>query len=566
MNKKKLEKLDHESLYRRGILLIKKDKSISKGLKDLYLSALCGNPKALFVIGMIFKNGFKSIKLDLKASDTYFKFAYPDLLLQSEGDDAEAIRMVANYSYYGLAKVEKNEEYAIQLFEKSTALDDEESATFLSNYYKKLGNDELATTYADIALNIKEKKGNAKATISSASLVQGEVATLDSAIIKQGEGMLDSSTAKVKILNNEEVDLTSLDVRQKYVLARSLDEEENKSDFVLLKITLLYDSVFETLNESTLQRDPVEIRYLAEIYYNGYGSVDVNFEKALQYFDASARLGDVDSLNFLIDYYQNVNVDENKCEEYKKLLASLNGEPNIFTQVPTQEKETVDPEYLNYLFGEYMKACSRYDEGLFKIIRTMNKNIDSEETFRITLSMLETAAKSGNVDAMLLVAKIFREEKRWNIQNLERSIYYYKLAEANNSVIAKYHLGVFQIESDDDLHANAASGLVLIKQAAKAGYHLALSYLGDLYKEGKYVKQSDYLAVRFYKLAAERGLGSAYYKLAMIEKEKNQDYSENLRLSLESRYTPEMGDNLEDPSLLPTYEELSHRLSRTTIN
>ena len=118
MNKKKLEKLDHESLYRRGILLIKKDKSISKGLKDLYLSALCGNPKALFVIGMIFKNGFKSIKLDLKASDTYFKFAYPDLLLQSEGDDAEAIRMVANYSYYGLAKVEKNEEYAIQLFEK----------------------------------------------------------------------------------------------------------------------------------------------------------------------------------------------------------------------------------------------------------------------------------------------------------------------------------------------------------------------------------------------------------------------------------------------------------------
>ena len=52
---------------------------------------------------------------------------------------------------------------------------------------------------------------------------------------------------------------------------------------------------------------------------------------------------------------------------------------------------------------------------------------------------------------------------------------------------------------------NVEEGLQLLEDSAKAGYYEAQFYLGKLYYEGKYVKQSDLRAKRYLTLAAKQG-------------------------------------------------------------
>jgi uncharacterized membrane protein len=56
----------------------------------------------------------------------------------------------------------------------------------------------------------------------------------------------------------------------------------------------------------------------------------------------------------------------------------------------------------------------------------------------------------------------------------------------------------------------------MLKQAAEEGYDQALRKLGNLYRDGKHVKQSLSSAFRYIKRAAELGLGDAQIELGLF--------------------------------------------------
>lgn len=624
MGKKVVILSDEE--YRKNVKLISAKDTLKEGLHNLYVMAINGHPKAQFVCGMIFYSGYKSIKHNEKFYPIYFKYAFADLTSLSDRGDGEATCMLAYYSYYGFYNVPKDEDQAIKLFEKATTLGDSYAANFLASYYKKRKDTEKSTAYANIALDLEEKEKNGEINhtlapisdnesvispleenkVSSASKNINDIAktsnkrqlgssTINSiAQISNKQEISDTKDALysndalpeildvtrilTRLLNKIDVDLSHLSVDEKYELANKLTPYISDREDLKVIQNDLYDKVHMDLHENTLNREPQQIRYLAEIYFNGLGIIDENKEQGLYYYAVSANRGDKVSIEFL-NNYRNVNskTDENNevskvettkvnaptpVQKNETISTEKEDERHIFTEtVPSCNGESTDEGYLNYMYGEYIKAKGRSDEDLFNIIRTLNKDNIDENTFRINLEMLENNAKNGSIDSMLLCAEIYKTETRWNIKNQEKVAYYYKLAETKGSVTAKFELGKLYIESTSGVLHNFDSGFELVKESAKRGYNIALSYLGDLYFDGKFVERSLTKARHYYKLAADRNLGSAYYKLSLIDDEEGIDSSINLENAYRHSFTFEKGDDLQSKYLLPTLDEMSSYVS-----
>lgn len=509
-----------EKDYLEAAELLKSDKKRSKGLKMLAKLAKQNNAKAKFLLGFSYYYGYKDIKENKKLGNQYLVEAYNSLSTMDTNHDPIINRMLGQYYLLGMANVEEDETKAISYFEKSIALNDEDSASILANYFDKKGDTSKSETYKNIASIIhssSREDSSIEKLVDVGVPTEEEIETIEP-LIKEDKGNVDSTTVKEQVLRGDYSEISNLNNEQKYLLARSLDEESDKSEELVQKIKSLYDEVYSSLKEQGFNNDKISLRYLGEYYMYGLGSCDVNVEKALTYYDAACKSGDYESSLFLTDYYTNVERNSAKAKEYRNFGYRILGQAN--PDVETNE------DYFETLLDEY----DRNDSDFRKLISELEKNVNDEEAYKETLSKVETCARGGSIDAMLLAGYIYSTMNKFKIKDYHKALYFYKLAEVNKSVSSYYHLGKLYCESTlNDIH-DEFLGLSFLRKAAKAGYPEALNYMGDLYKNGRFVNKNIDLAISFYKLAGQRGLGLAYYNLYLIQKENNNAEGAELAL------------------------------------
>jgi len=112
-----------------------------------------------------------------------------------------------------------------------------------------------------------------------------------------------------------------------------------------------------------------------------------------------------------------------------------------------------------------------------------------------------------------------------NLGDKESALYYFQKAAKNNHPDAYFMIGKMYIESKGPKE-NMTLGMDYLNQSVEKGSGPAMEYLGNLYYEGKTVKQDYYQALHLYKKAIESNHFWPLFRLAtMVESGKGTDPS-----------------------------------------
>jgi len=92
------------------------------------------------------------------------------------------------------------------------------------------------------------------------------------------------------------------------------------------------------------------------------------------------------------------------------------------------------------------------------------------------LELLESEAKRGNINASFLLATAYRNGKAGSI-NIEKSIYWYKIAAKNNDADAMLMIGWLYYKNPRHLNSNLKKARYWFKMAASRGVDEAVEML-----------------------------------------------------------------------------------------
>lgn len=582
---------------------IANNRKIKKSVNELYKMTMKGDSKACFVLGKLYLNGSKDTIADEDAADKYFEHAFSKLEIEAKKEDPAALMMLGEYYINGYKPVEKDENLGLWLLERSYLLGENDAQNIIGEYRKTHRYiediEDMSEQFFGSAQNTQEPEDNfeyqnidqednvtrasyqersedddyVEANIddtysenetenqNSRSFDEGDPADiidLDSAEAdeeyelqrKQNENDYNEEKYGVKediptivslITSNPQgdYDLSKYTSYELYQIAKELDKVQNPSEPLKSQIGIIYDAAFNDIRARALENDPLYLRLLAEYFYNGYGSIDVDLAKALYFYDKSCNLGDEESTLFLYKFYSKDPQTKWKADIYEKIIKGDSG----------VEHTSDDPDYLYALLEKY----NRKDMKIINLIHDLRKNSKNEETYLNLLREVENYAEEGSVDAMLLAGFIYSNKKEFDLINEDKAFYYFNKAQQRQSVMGSYQTGRIMMESQDEKYHNFKQGFDLISFAAKEGLVEALDYLGNLYRLGNGVTQDLKVARQFYNLACQRCYGLSFYHLYLMDKkEKKNDYAnENLWLAMRNGFDISTGFNYFREAMLP---------------
>lgn len=181
------------------------------------------------------------------------------------------------------------------------------------------------------------------------------------------------------------------------------------------------------------------------------------------------------------------------------------------------------------------------DEALFvsamRILTEPDHKPAERDSAVVTLDRL---CAEGHVRATVLLG-ICYEQGFYVEKNLEMARDYYQRATFLGSANGEYRLGVLQLQ--DTPLRDEAEGLQHIRNAAGRGLKDALNTLGDIYVKGIGVEKNLTEAEKYYRFAADRGLGIAYYHLYELASARGdrEEAAEDLKAAEEHGYNLETG-------------------------
>lgn len=181
------------------------------------------------------------------------------------------------------------------------------------------------------------------------------------------------------------------------------------------------------------------------------------------------------------------------------------------------------------------------DDALFvSAMRLLTEpdHTDSERDSAIVT--LDRLSAEGHVCATVLLG-ICYDEGFYVEKSVDLAHSYFERATFLGSVSGEYRLGVLQLQ--DNRYRDEEQGVQHVRNAASRGLKDALNTMGDIYLKGIGVEKSAEEAEKYYRLAADRGLGVAYYHLSELEAQRgdNQAADSDRALAVEHGYDIETG-------------------------
>lgn len=320
--------------------------------------------------------------------------------------------------------------------------------------------------------------------------------------------------------------------------------------------------------------DSMDYREMGDYYYYGLGTVAVNLNRALEYYDMAAKDDDELALQRASEirgtmkrgsatsapaltpeselHEDTISVStereettpasavtaENPVSEEKETVQETVSEPQL-TISPVVSSESKPVVTDNNVVNEIISA----DQLLIRAIRLLDSDVSSEQDKLDGLELAKAAADEGSLRANVLLGYIYEGENALVEGNYELSRKYYETALGLGSATAMFRLGKLYLEQDSPFYDDQV-GHKMIEDSARKGYVFALCAIGDAFRIKVVDPRNLDIAYRYYALAGERGLGLGYHNMAEIDASRQQiDLAhEHEKLAADNGYDPEIGN------------------------
>ena len=163
--------------------------------------------------------------------------------------------------------------------------------------------------------------------------------------------------------------------------------------------------------------------------------------------------------------------------------------------------------------SEQFEPQERYDKGEGFLKRWLFK----EGNRKNALKWIESAAKDGCADAQFAMGEILEYGELGVSKNEIDALEWYKRAAAQNHVYALCRVGYFHLSGKGGLDIDNKAAFPYLYSAATNGFSKAQKLLGDCYRNGELLGETNMTeSIRFYNLAAAQGDSDALFELYLI--------------------------------------------------
>lgn len=291
--------------------------------------------------------------------------------------------------------------------------------------------------------------------------------------------------------------------------------------------------------------DSMDYREMGDYYYYQLGTEDADINRALEYYELAEKDGD--------------ELAHDKAEEIRRLKAGgsastapvLTPETEVQEVTPIEEvvevevpaeapveevEETVAEEPAeekveavvtpapvvsldSKLYAEDdedTKAVIDAEQILIKAIRLLDSDASTAQDKLDGVELARNAAEANSLRANVLMGYLYEGEHDIVEGDYDEAKKYYEKAIELGSATALFRLGLLHLEEEAEYY-NVEKGHELIVLSARKGYAPALAYIGDAFRVKVDDERNLSLAYRYFALAGERGLGTAYHNMAEID-------------------------------------------------
>ena len=290
---------------------------------------------------------------------------------------------------------------------------------------------------------------------------------------------------------------------------------------------------------------------------NGRNVVEVDHEKAMEYYRKGAEAGDLLAqgtygirlavedrkedielgFQWLVKAGANGNIESlyllatggyiyGRYGHDRDLIKSLECFKAILN---TKDKDAWYQGYISSAEG-YVKFLPSIIDNDAKAMLALAEWIESDEKYEDTgfdddhVYWMEQAAKDGNVDAMIKVAKWY-----WDANEKSKANEWYGKAESQGDARTLMQLGDL-LRTGDGIAKDPCQAFVYLYRAAEQGNTVAIRKLGVMYYDGQYVEKNREHSLELLVRAAKSGNGSALYSVGMYYLNQKKDQEEAKRL------------------------------------
>lgn len=120
------------------------------------------------------------------------------------------------------------------------------------------------------------------------------------------------------------------------------------------------------------------------------------------------------------------------------------------------------------------------------------------------IEYLHLAAEMGNADAIYTLGVIY-EVEQYGLRDYEKALSYFQELADHDNPDGLFKVGLFYELGDGGLEQDSAKAVEYYQRAADMGNAIAMCYLADFYRAGKYLPLDEEKAYELYQRAAEMG-------------------------------------------------------------
>lgn len=281
-----------------------------------------------------------------------------------------------------------------------------------------------------------------------------------------------------------------------------------------------------------LQGNRSAAAYLAWMYLHAQG-VQGNNAEAFKWYEMAAQYGDEEAQMMTIAMYTlGVGTEKNieKSEFWKnKVKQATNRDFDYYYERNDYEKrllylaETNDKNKDQYLSNEYSQ---KYNQALkYK----NERNGDLQRAFEIFNDLLTRNDPSVQYQLAEMYQKGIGTER-----NINKALELYKMAAAQNYILALLRLGDLYFEGNQDLAQDYAQALFWYQKIEALGQQHANMRLGEIYMNGLGVNKNPEKAFQYYLYLAEQGSQEAI-KIVIYCYESGIGTTKNLKKAQEMK-------------------------------
>ena len=468
---------------------------INKFLFFYTLAEYIKDPNGQYEYAMILFED-KLVNCDIYNSIHYLKLA-------SSQNHSKATYMLG-FIYYNDIFVERNIEKSVEYLTKAADLNNSDAQSLLGLIYMRgiyvQSDIDKSIKYLTLAANQNDVSAQIMLGILYYYYINFSPYYFNKSIYYLSNASNQNYVVAQIALGSIYYDLNDFD-RSIYYFTLAANQNDSESQYRLGEIFYYGQGVPKDINKSihyytlSANQNHSKAQYmLAFLLYFGQGAPK-DIDKSLYYLTLSANQNDSDSqyiLGSLLYDDNNVTQDINKSIYYLKLAAKQNNQSAMY------------------------KLYTIYNEGKY-----VPKNTEKSLYYLQSSAKLNFATAQNQLGILYYQGIFFK-------QDINKSIYYFELAAQKNDPNAQRNLGIIYLT-----HNNIIEGLKYLHYSATNNDRESQSILGDLYFEGKYVKQDIQKSISFYKSTASFYDQRAKNNLGIIFKNGLGNTQKNLYLAKE---------------------------------